>query len=328
LRAGSFGHVRRSHWELSRAPCPAFEAAPRALADRFTEWAWEDPVRAADLARTYNDRFNAIVLRSYHTAHLSLPGLALTFKPHAHQLAAVARIIAEPAVGLYHEVGAGKTAEMVMGAMELRRLCLVNKPAFVVPNHMLEQFSREFLQLYPRARMLAAHSEDLERDRRRLFVARCATGNWDAVIMTESAFQRIPMSAERQRAYLEGEIELIETQLARSKGAGGLSVKRLQQAKLQAEERLKKLLDGVRDPGLSFEQTGIDYLFRDEGHCDKNLRTVSNIPGVGIDGSQRASDMHMKLSYLRERHPARWGTRGTATPIANSMAEMFTETRR
>jgi N12 class adenine-specific DNA methylase len=312
---------------LNMAETVAAQAKAAELADRFAEWAWEDPVRAADLARTYNDRFNAIVLRSYDSAHLSLPGLALTFKPHTHQLAAVARIIAEPAVGLYHEVGAGKTAEMVMGAMELRRLCLVNKPAFVVPNHMLEQFSREFLQLYPRARILAAHSEDLERDRRRLFVARCATGNWDAVIMTESAFQRIPMSAERQRAYLEGEIELIETQLARSKGAGGLSVKRLQQAKLQAEERLKKLLDGVKDPGITFEQTGIDYLFRDEGHRDKNLRTVSNIPGVGIDGSQRASDMHMKLSYLRERHPVRWGTRATATPIANSMAEMFTETR-
>jgi len=192
---------------------------------------------------------------------------------------------------------------------------------------MLEQFSREFLQLYPRARLLAAEREDLERDRRRLFVGRCATGNWDAVIMTESAFQRIPMSAERQKAYLQGEIETIETQLARSKGEGGLTVKRLELAKEQAEERLKKLFDTMRDLGVTFEQTGIDYVFRDEGHRDKNLRTVSNIPGVSIEGSQRASDMHMKLSYLRERNPARWGTRATATPIANSMAEMYTEKR-
>jgi N12 class adenine-specific DNA methylase len=305
----------------------AAQAKAAELAERFSEWAWEDPQRAVKLARVYNDRFNSLILRNYDGARLSLPGLALTFKPHQHQIAAVARIIAEPAVGLYHEVGAGKTAEMVMGAMELRRLGLVNKPAFVVPNHMLEQFSREFLQLYPRARILAAHKEDLERDRRRLFVSRCATGNWDAVIMTESAFGRIPMSAEAQKAYLSREIEIIETQLERSKGAGGLTVKQLELAKERAEERLKKLLDGIKDPGVTFEQTGIDYLFRDEGHRDKNLRTISNIPGVGIDGSQRASDMHMKLSYLREQNPTRWGTRATATPIANSMAEMYTETR-
>ncbi|TMC01271.1 MAG: helicase [Chloroflexi bacterium] len=305
----------------------AAQAKAAELSERFSEWAWEDPERAADLARVYNERFNAIALRSYDSARLSLPGLALTFKPHPHQVAAVARIIAEPAVGLYHEVGAGKTAEMVMGAMELRRLGLVNKPAFVVPNHMLEQFSREFLQLYPRARILAAQREDLERDRRRLFVSRCATGNWDAVIMTESAFQRIPMSVERQREYLTREVAIISVQLERAKDDGGLTVKRLQQAKEQAEERQKKLLDAVKDPGVTFEQTGIDYLFRDEGHRDKNLRTMSNIPGVGIDGSQRATDMHMKVSYLRERNPTRWGTRATATPIANSMAEMYTETR-
>jgi N12 class adenine-specific DNA methylase len=312
---------------LNLAETAAAQARASELAERFSEWVWEDPTRSAELARVYNDRFNSLVLRSYHNARLSLPGLALTFKPHPHQVAAVARIIAEPAVGLYHEVGAGKTAEMVMGAMELRRLGLVNKSAFVVPNHMLEQFSREFLQLYPRARILAAQHEDLERDRRRLFVSRCATGSWDAVIMTESAFQRIPMSAEAQLRYLKREVEVIDGWLARIDREHGLTVKRLEQAKLQAEERIKALLDGAKDPGVTFEQTGIDYLFRDEGHRDKNLRTVSNIPGVGIDGSQRASDMHMKLSYLREKHPARWGTRATATPIANSMAEMFTETR-
>jgi N12 class adenine-specific DNA methylase/SAM-dependent methyltransferase len=294
---------------------------------RFGDWVWEERTRSDDLARVYNERFNSIVLRSYDDVELSLPGLALSFKPHPHQVAAVARQIAEPAAGLYHEVGAGKTAEMVMAAMEMRRLGLVRKPAFVVPNHMLEQFAREFLQLYPRARILAAGQEDLERDRRRLFVARCATGNWDAVIMTESAFQRVPMSAERQRDYLQAEIATIEEQLKRSRGDRGLTVKRLEQAKLQAEERIAKLLDSVKDPGITFEQTGIDYLFRDEGHRDKNLRTVSNIPGVAIDGSQRASEMHMKLSYLRERNPARYGTRATATPIANSMAEMYTETR-
>jgi N12 class adenine-specific DNA methylase/SAM-dependent methyltransferase len=312
---------------LNLAETAAAQAKAEELAGRFSEWVWEDPERAAELARTYNQRFNAIVLRSYDDARPSLPGLALTFRPHPHQLAAVARIVAEPAVGLYHEVGAGKTAEMVMGCMELRRLGLVRKPAIVVPNHMLEQFSREFLQLYPRARILVCHKEDLERERRRLFIARCATGNWDAVIVTESAFQRLPMSPEAQRRYLEREVEAIEAQLVRARAESGLTVKRLQQAKLQAEERMRKLLDTARDPGVTFEQTGIDYLFRDEGHRDKNLRTHSNLPGVGIEGSQRATDMHMKLSYLRERHPARWGTRATATPVANSMAELYTEMR-
>ena len=312
---------------LNLAETAAAQAKAVEMGERFSEWIWEDPDRATELTRVYNDRFNSIALRTYDNVHLSLPGLALTFLPHPHQTAAVARIIAEPGVGLYHEVGAGKTAEMVMGAMELRRLGLVNKPAFVVPNHMLEQFSREFLQLYPRARILAAHKEDLERDRRRLFVSRCATGNWDAVIMTESAFGRIPMSVERQREYLEREVEIIKTQVKRSEAEGGLTVKRLERELLNAEERLKKLLDGAKDPGVTFEQTGIDYVFRDEGHRDKNLRTPSNIPDAAIDGSQRASDMHMKLSYLREKHPARWGTRATATPIANSMTEMYTEMR-
>src|SRR5262249_43968911 len=234
---------------LNMAETVAAQQKAAELAERFGEWVWEESERAADLARGYNERCNSLVMRSYDGAELALPGLALTFRPHRHQVAAVARIVAEPAVGLYHEVGAGKTAEMVMGAMELRRLGLVNKPAFVVPNHMLEQFSREFLQLYPRARILAAHKEDLERDRRRLFVARCATGKWDAVIMPESAFQRLPMSAAAQRTYLEREVEVIEEQLRRSQSERGLTVKRLQQAKLQAEERLKRLLDGVRDPG-------------------------------------------------------------------------------
>ena len=149
------------------------------------------------LAAAYNEKLNSLVLRNYDDAELSLPGLALHFEPRPHQVAAVARIIHEPAVGLFHEVGAGKTAEMTMGAMELRRLGLARKPAIIVPNHMLEQFGREFLQLYPQARVLVAQREDLQADRRRLFVARCATGNWDAVILSRSAFERIPMSPSR-----------------------------------------------------------------------------------------------------------------------------------
>ena len=163
------------------------------LQERFGEWVWEDPDRAARLAREYNHRFNALVLRDYDPegARLRLPGLALSFTPRDHQRAAVARMINEPAVGLFHEVGAGKTAEMVIGSMELRRLGMVSKPAVVVPNHMLEQFTREWLQLYPQARILAASSADLRGDSRRTFVARAATNDWDAVILTRGAFERI-----------------------------------------------------------------------------------------------------------------------------------------
>ena len=177
------------------------------LAERFSDWAWEDPARAAALARTYNDRFNSLVLRSYDDAQLSLPGLALTFRPRPHQIAAVARMISEPAVLLAHEVGAGKTAEMIMGVTELRRLGLVRKPAVIVPNHMLEQFAREWLQLYPQAKVMTAGQEDLQRDRRREFVARCSTGTWDAVVMSRSAFERIPLSAREQQAYMDRELD-------------------------------------------------------------------------------------------------------------------------
>lgn len=297
------------------------------LSERFSEWVWESPERGLTLALTYNERFNAIVPRSYDGARLTLPGLALSFEPRPHQVAAVARMIHEPAVGLFHEVGAGKTAEMVMGAMELRRLGLAAKPVVVVPNHMLEQFSREWLQLYPQARLLAASSDDLERERRRLFVAKCATGDWDAVIMTRGAFERIPMSQDVQRAYLVREVEAIESMLVEAKASDArFSVKRLQRMKLQAEERIKRKLDGAKDPGISFEQIGVDYIIVDEAHAYKNLRTTSNIPGMAVDGSQRATDLHMKLEYLREKG-ARVATLATATPIANSMGEAYTMQR-
>ena len=293
------------------------------LAERFRDWAWEDPARAGKLAAVYNRLFNNVVLRSYDDASLSLPGLALSFEPHPHQVAAVARIIHEPAVGLFHEVGAGKTAEMTMGAMELRRLRLASKPAIVVPNHMLEQFSREFLQLYPQAEILVTQREDLQADRRRQFTARCATGDWDAVIMSRSAFERIPMSADAQREYLSAEVDRMKDFIAASRESDGMSVKRLQGALLRAEERIKKKLDSAKDPGITFEATGIDYLFIDEAHGYKNLRTPSNIPDAAIDGSMRASDLDMKIGYLAGRNGRRVVTFATATPIANSITEAY-----
>ena len=179
-----------------------------AMQERFVDWCWQDPDRARRLLGEYNRRFNSIVLRDYgpEGERLSLPGLARTFQPRAHQRAAVARMLCEPAVGLFHQVGAGKTAEMIIGVTELRRLGMVRKPCLVVPNHMLEQFSREFLQLYPQARVLAASSQDLAGEKRRRFVARAASNDWDAVLMTRSAFERIPVTPETQARYVENEL--------------------------------------------------------------------------------------------------------------------------
>ena len=297
------------------------------VGEKFSDWIWSEPDRATRLARHYNDTFNAIVLRSYDGAQMQLPGLTVTFTPREHQTAAVARIVSEPSVLLAHEVGAGKTAEMVMGAMELRRLGMAQKPAVVVPNHMLEQFSREWVQLYPQARILAASIDDLSRDKRRMLVARIATGDWDAVILSRSAFEKVPLSVREQQRYLDTQLSEMRRQLDNSKGGHGLTVKRLEGALARAEERLKKLTDGAKDPGITFEETGIDYLMVDEAHAYKNLRTVSNIQGVGIEGSQRASDLDMKLDYLRERHGGRVATFATATPIANSVSEAFTMQR-
>jgi hypothetical protein len=296
-----------------------------AMQDRFADWVWEDPDRARRLAGEYNRRFNALVLRDYTTEgdRLVLPGLARTFTPRAHQRAAVARMISEPAVGLFHQVGAGKTAEMVMGVMELRRLGMAAKPVVVVPNHMLEQFSREWLQLYPQARVLAASTDDLTGDKRREFVARTAANDWDAVVMTRSAFERIPVSRDALAAYLEREAAEQRAILDRAKHAdgAGLTVKRLEKAVMKAEERHKALLDGPNDPGLTWEATGIDYLVVDEAHDYKNLTTTSNITGAAIEGSKRASDLHMKAELLRTTHGHRVITVATATPIANSVTE-------
>ncbi|MFK3984483.1 hypothetical protein ACI2K4_29430 [Micromonospora sp. NPDC050397] len=292
--------------------------------ERFSEWLWADPQRANAHLTIYNERFNSLVLRSYDGAKLTLPGLALTFKPHAHQHSAVARIVNEPSVGLWHEVGAGKTAEMVMGAMELRRLGLARKPLIIVPNHMLEQFSREMLQLYPQARLLSASSADLTADRRRLFQARVTTGAWDAVIMTHRAFEQVAMSPEYQRTYLKSKIEKLDRRLASAKAADQKRlVKQLEGAISRAEERIKKKLSTKKDPGLTFELMGVDYVFVDEGHLFKNLERSSRIPGMGIPGSNRSTDLDMKLRWLRETSD-RVGTIATATPVANSLGEVHT----
>jgi N12 class adenine-specific DNA methylase len=309
----------------------AAQEKAEALKERFAEWCWEDPERAQRLLGEYNRRFNSLVLRDYSAdgVRLSLPGLVRTITPMAHQRAAVARMLSEPTVGLFHQVGAGKTLEMIIGASELRRLGMVRKPAVVVPNHMLEQFTREWLQAYPHARILAASSDDLAGEQRRRFVARVASNDWDAVLMTRSAFERIPVSAQTQAGYLARELDELRAAMlhARERTGGSLTVKRLERMVLAREQRLKRQTDAVKDLGISFEQTGIDYVIVDEAHGYKNLETVSNIRDAQIDGSKRATDLHMKLEWLRERHGHRVATLATATPIANSITEAHVMSR-
>lgn len=295
-----------------------------AIGDRFAAWVWEDEARAARLAARYNELFASVVVPRYDGSHLSFPGLAATFSPHPHQRDAVARIVTEGRALLAHAVGAGKTAAMIMAAMEMRRLGLVSKPAVVVPNHMLDQFSRDWLQLYPKARVLLADEERLSADRRKTFVARCATGDWDAIVFTHSGFSRLPLGGELVGEYLHQHVERCRAALSASREGKGLSVKRLERRLDQLEALYERLLAAeAKDDGVALEETGIDYLMVDEAHLYKNRRVDSSIDGMGKEGSQRAQDLDAKLWYLRRTRGERIVTFATATPIANSIAEMW-----
>ena len=271
-----------------------------ALTARFSTWVWENPDRSERLAGRYNELFSSTVLPVHDGDHLTLPGLAQTFTPRAHQRAATARILTDGRALLAHAVGAGKTATMVIAAMELRRLGSASKPAVVVPNHMLEQFSREWIQLYPSARILVADREKLSKERRKEFVARAATGDWDGIVFTQSGFARLPVGHELMTEYLGDEITLARSALAGSKDGKGLSVKKLERRIAQLEATYQRLLaEHTKDDGVRFEETGIDYLFVDEAHAYKNRRVDSSIDGVATVGSQRAQDLDSKLWALR-----------------------------
>ena len=327
--------------EGKRALDPELTAAAVAksveLEERFGAWVWEEPARAAAIAERYNDLFNNSVPRSYVGVTRSLPGLAHEWKPRPHQVEAVTRIVNEPAVGLFHAVGAGKTAVMAMGAMEQRRLGLVTKPAIVVPNHMLEQVTREFLQIYPQAKLLAAGRDDTSTpERRRRFVGRCATGDWDAVVMAAGTFESLALSKDEQKRFMEAELEELREKVVKAGEQAIASgenpqrspnVKRLQKALLRKEERIKAKIDKVKDLGLGFEATGIDYIFRDELHELKNDAISSSISDAQNDGSDRAIDFRMKLEYLRRERGPRVVCGATATPIANSVRELYVVTR-
>ena len=295
-----------------------------AIDTRFGAWLWSDDERAARLATVYNRAFNATVVPDYDGSHLTIPGLSASFAPHKHQRDAVWRVVSTGDTLLAHAVGAGKTATMVIAAMEQRRLGLVQKPAFAVPNHMLDQFARELLQLYPNARLLVASRDDASPAGRKDFVARCATGTWDAVVLTHSSFERIPLARDTRAEFLAERMEQFRAAIAESAAGKGLTVKRLEAALARLEARHQDLAAAHRkDDGATFEQTGIDFVFIDEAHAFKNKAFPTRIQGVGGAGSKRSEDLDTKLWWLRRRNGGRVACFATATPIANSIAELY-----
>ncbi|MGH3986077.1 MAG: helicase-related protein, partial [Pseudonocardiaceae bacterium] len=311
----------------------AAQEKAEAIAERFSEWLWEDPDRSARLQARYNNQFNAIVLREYE-GERTFPGMAAEYAPRPHQVAAVNRAVAEPAALFAHIVGAGKTGEMVMTAAEWKRLGLVKKPAIVVPNHMLEQFEREYLEIYPNAKILAAGTDDLTGDKRREFVARAASNDYDAVILTQGAFEAIPVGRERMQAYIDRELADMRRQMKEAEDSftaqektgnspGAKTIKRMQAALAKAEAALEAKLDKAKDDGVTWEETKIDGLLMDEAHHYSNLRTLSNIPGAGATGSDKATDLHMKIEDLRANNPTARVVFATGTPIRNTITQAY-----
>ncbi|MEV5998888.1 UvrD-helicase domain-containing protein [Streptomyces griseomycini] len=300
-------------------------AKSKQLDDRFRMWLWEDPDRAETLLRYYNNRYNAIVPPNYNGVEITAPGLSKAYTLHPHQKAAVARIRAtKTGVGLYHGTGAGKTLEMIVGGMELTRLGLAKKPVYAVPKGVLGQFQREFLQAYPRARILVADSSDLTGERRHQFVARWSTGNWDAVIISHTAFKKIPMSKAARLDYINQEVKRLEAHLDNADGGDKYTVKDIENQIATLKGRIEDELKTPGDSGVEFERTGSTYIFYDEAHTLKNLRVISSIRELALEGNQITADMDMKLSYLRKNYGGRVTTQATATPVDNSPMEILT----
>ena len=296
----------------------------------FADWIWEDPDRRDRLTKLYNEKFNSIRPREYDGSHLTFPGMNPEITLRTHQVNAIAHILYGGNTLLAHVVGGGKTFEMVAAAMESKRLGLCQKSLFVVPNHLTEQWASEFLQLYPSANILVATKKDFETKNRKRFCARIATGDYDAVIIGHSQFEKIPMSLERQRLILERQMEEIVDGIAelRQNRNERFSVKQLERTKKTVKAKLDKLNDQSRkDDLVTFEELGIDRIFVDEAHYYKNLAAFSkmrNVGGISQTEAQKSSDLYMKCRYLDELTGSRGVIFATGTPISNSMVEMYT----
>ena len=296
----------------------------------FQDWVWRDPARREKLVRLYNDKFNSIRPREYDGSHIIFSGMNPEIELREHQKNAVAHILYGRNTLLAHAVGAGKTFEMTAAAMESKRLGLCNKSLFVVPNHLTEQWAAEFLQLYPAANILVATKKDFEMKNRKRFCGRIATGDYDAVIIGHSQFEKIPISIERQRAVLQQQLDDIIEGIADIKRNRGdrFSVKQLEKTKKSLQTKLEKLNDQSRkDDVVTFEELGIDRLFIDESHYYKNLylyTKMRNVGGIAQTEAQKSSDLFMKCRYLDEITGGRGVVFATGTPISNSMVELYT----
>lgn len=306
------------------------------IKDRFAEWIWQDDARRERLVAFYNREYNHTRLRVFSGEHLTLPGASPTIALRAHQKAGVWRILQSPNALLAHVVGAGKTYTMAAAAMELKRLGLARKPMFVVPNHMLGQFSTELLTLYPGANVLVAGKDDFASARRRELMSRIATNNWDAVIVTHSGFERLPMSERAQKEFLTAQLVELEECIREQKGkTSGSSdtrmVKQLERAKKKLMGKIKTMAAVHRkDDTLTFEEIGVDRLFIDEAHAFKNLFYVTKmtrVAGLPQTASERAFDMFLKVQHVQRMNDGGGVVFATGTPIANTMAEMFTMQR-
>ncbi len=329
-------HGDREERVVNQNETLAAKEKQRAIKDRFKSWVFSDPDRTERLVRTYNDTYNNLRPRLFDGSHLDFPGMskAITLKPH--QVDAVWRCMTGGNTLLAHCVGAGKTMECCAAAMKMKQAGLAKKSMIVVPNHMLEQFSREFMQLYPNAKILVATKDDLEMSRRKQLTAKIATGDWDAIIVTHSSFERIGMSNDFQKEFLRDQIAeydaLLKDSARADTGRGNRNIiKTIEKQKAKREEKLKDLLaEDKKDSGLVFDELGVDQIFIDESMAYKNLETptkMDRVAGITTGGSERAFDMYMKCRYLGEKHPGRGVVFACGTPITNSMMEMYTNQR-
>lgn len=319
--------------ELNKKETAIAQAKQEQIKLAFEEWIWKDPERRERLTKFYNERFNSIRPREYDGSHISFDGMNPEITLRKHQVNAIARILYGGNTLLAHEVGAGKTFEMVAAAMESKRLGLCNKSLFVVPNHIVEQFGQEFLQLYPSANVLVTTKKDFETANRKKFCSRIATGDYDAIIISHSQFEKIPMSVERQVAIIQKQIEDITLGIQDLKNNNGerFSIKQMEKTKKCLETRLAKLNDTSRkDDVVTFEELGVDRIFVDEAHYYKNLflyTKMRNVGGIAQTEAQKSSDLFMKCRYLDELTGGKGVIFATGTPISNSMVELYTMQR-
>jgi hypothetical protein len=306
------------------------------IKEKFKQWVFTDPDRTERLVRVYNDNFNNLRPRLFDGSHLDFPGMSNVFTLRQHQKDAVWRVMSGGNTLLAHVVGGGKSAIQAAAAMKMKEAGLARKIMCVCPNHLLEQYAREWMQLYPNAKLLIAGKEDLTKERRKLLTAKIASGDWDAIIVTHSGFERIGMSKEFQEKFLNEQIEEYNQLLIESGSKGAARshrniIKQIEKQKAAREEKLKDLLaKDKKDDGLVFDELGVNYVFFDESAAVKNLETATKqdrVAGIQTGGSERAFDMYMKARYLNQIHCGHGITFSNGTPISNSIVEMYTNQR-